>query len=110
MIITQEPKITEFWFNRTRKWRIGTVQAYILSMDKNAHQLWNDLEAQIRREPMRAVILAFAGGFFLCLLPLGKLLGVLIKMSLLLLKPALLIMGLVKVLEYSGVTCGPHKE
>ena len=55
------------------------VQAYILSMDKNAHQLWNDLEAQIRREPMRAVILAFAGGFFLCLLPLGKLLGVLIR-------------------------------
>jgi len=67
------------------------VQAYILSMDKNAHQLWNDLEAQIRREPMRAVILAFAGGFFLCLLPLGKLLGVLIRISLLLLKPALLI-------------------
>ena len=86
------------------------VQAYILSMDKNAHQLWNDLEAQIRREPTRAVILAFAGGFFLCLLPLGKLLGVLIRISLLLLKPALLIIGLVKVLEYSGVTCGPHKE
>jgi hypothetical protein len=87
------------WFRRT-----------VLCMDKNAHQLWNDLEAQIRREPMRAVILAFAGGFFLCLLPLGKLLGVLIRISLLLLKPALLIIGLVKVLEYSGVTCGPHKE
>ena len=86
------------------------VQAYILSMDKNAHQLWNDLEAQIRREPIRAVILAFAGGFFLCLLPLGKLLGVLIRISLLLLKPALLIIGLVKVLEYSGVTCEPQKE
>ena len=85
------------------------VQAYILSMDKNAHQLWNDLEAQIRREPVRAVILAFAGGFFLCLLPLGRLLGVLIKMSLLLLKPALLILGLVKLLEYSGITCEPDK-
>jgi hypothetical protein len=82
----------------------------LFRMDKNAHQLWNDLEAQIRREPMRAVILAFAGGFFLCLLPLGKLLGVLIKTTLLLLKPALLILGLVKMLEYSGVTCGPHKE
>ncbi len=88
------------WFRRT-----------VFRMDKNAHQLWNDLEEQVRREPMRAVVLAFAGGFFLCLLPLGRLLGVLVKMSLLLLKPALLILGLVKLLEYSGVTCGgPHKE
>jgi hypothetical protein len=82
----------------------------VFRMDKNARQLWNELEAQIRREPMKAFILAFAGGFLLCLLPLGKLLGVLIRMSLLLLKPALLILGLVKVLEYSGVTCGTHQE
>jgi hypothetical protein len=81
-----------------------------LRMDKNVHQLWNDFEEQIRREPMRTVVLAFAGGFFLCLLPLGRLLGVLIRMSLLLLKPALLILGLVKLLEYSGITCEPQKE
>jgi hypothetical protein len=87
------------WFRRT-----------VVLMDKNLHQLWNDLEAQIRREPMRAVVLAFAGGFLLCLLPLGRLLGVLIRVSLLLLKPALLILGLVKLLEYSGVTCGLDEE
>ena len=87
------------WFRRT-----------VVLMDKNLHQLWNDLEAQIRREPMGAVVLAFAGGFFLCLLPVGRLLGVLIKVSLLLLKPALLILGLVKLLEYSGVTCGLDEE
>jgi hypothetical protein len=79
-------------------------------MEKNVHQLWNDFETQIRTDPMRAVVLAFAGGFFLCLLPLGRLLGALIKMSLLLLKPALLILGLVKLLEYSGVTCGLDNE
>jgi hypothetical protein len=77
-------------------------------MDKNLHQLWKDLEERVRREPMRAVLLAFAGGFFLCLLPVGRLLSVVIKMSLLLLKPALLILGLVKLLEYSGVTRGPQ--
>ena len=87
------------WFRRT-----------VVLMDKNLHQLWNDLEAQIRGEPMRAVVLAFAGGFLLCLLPLGRLLGVLIRVSLLLLKPALLILGLVKLLEYSGVTCGLDEE
>ena len=79
-------------------------------MENNVPQLWSEIEEQVRREPMRAVLLAFAGGFFLCLLPLGRLLGILIKMSVLLLKPALLILGLVKLLEYSGVTCEPHKE
>jgi hypothetical protein len=79
-------------------------------MENNVHHLWNEIEEQVRREPMRAVILAFAGGFFLCLLPLGRLLGVLIKMSLLMLKPALLILGLVKLVEYSGVTCEPRNE
>ena len=87
------------WFGRT-----------VVLMDKNVHQLWIDFEAQIRREPMKAVVLAFGGGFFLCLLPVGRLLGVLIKVSLLLLKPALLILGVVKLLEYSGVTCGLDKE
>jgi len=29
---------------------------------------------------------------------------------LLLLKPALLILGVIKLLEYSGVTCEPHKD
>jgi hypothetical protein len=87
------------WFGRT-----------VVLMDKNVHQLWNDFEAQIRREPMKAVVLAFGGGFFLCLLPVGRLLGVLIKVSLLLLKPVLLILGVVKLLEYSGVTCGLNKE
>jgi hypothetical protein len=82
----------------------------VLRMDKIAPQLWNELEAQIQREPIKAFVLAFAGGFLLCLLPLGKLLGVLIRVSLLLLKPALLILGMVKVLEYSGVTCGTHQE
>ena len=54
---------------------------------------------------MKAVILAFGGGFVLCLLPLGKLLGVLVKVTFLMLKPALVILGVVKLLEYSGITC-----
>jgi hypothetical protein len=60
-------------------------------MVKNASPIWNELIEQIRREPMKAVVLAFGGGFFLCLLPLGKLLSVLVKITFLLLKPALVI-------------------
>jgi hypothetical protein len=73
-------------------------------MVKNASSIWNELQEQIRREPMKAVILAFGGGFVLCLLPLGKLLGVLVKVTFLMLKPALVILGVVKLLEYSGIT------
>jgi hypothetical protein len=73
-------------------------------MDKNARPIWNELHEQIRREPLKAVTLAFGGGFLLCLLPVGKLLGVIVKLTFLLLKPALVILGIVKLLEYSGIT------
>jgi len=79
-------------------------------MHKYAHQLWSELEEQIRREPTKAVLLALAGGFFLCLLPIGRLTGALVRVTLVLLKPALLILGVIKLLEYSGVTCEPHRD
>jgi hypothetical protein len=72
-------------------------------MVKNAPPIWHEIQEQIRREPIKAVILAFGGGFFLCLLPVGKLLGFLAKVTFLLLKPALLILGVIKVLDFSGV-------
>ena len=78
-------------------------------MDKNVNQPWNELEELVRREPKQAVALAFVGGFFLCLLPLGKLLSVLVKITFLLLKPALVILGVVKLLEYSGFACGTRQ-
>ena len=48
-------------------------------MDKNINQLWSELEGMIRREPQKSILLAFAGGFFLCLLPLGKVLGTFVR-------------------------------
>jgi hypothetical protein len=73
-------------------------------MVKKECPIWNKLAEQIRREPMKAMILAFGGGLLLCLLPLGKLFGIILKTTLVLSKPALLILGVVKLLEYSGVT------
>jgi hypothetical protein len=72
-------------------------------MVKNAPPIWHEIQEHIRHEPIKAVILAFGGGFFLCLLPVGKLLGFLAKVTFLLLKPALLILGVIKVLDFSGV-------
>ena len=77
-------------------------------MDKNVNQAWNELEELVRREPKQAVALAFVGGFFLCLLPLGRLLSILVRVLFLLLKPALLILGVVKLIEYARVKCGLH--
>jgi hypothetical protein len=73
-------------------------------MANNECPIWNTLAEQIRSEPMKAVILAFGAGLLLCFLPLGKLLGFLLKMTFVLSKPVLLILGVVKLLEYYGVT------
>lgn len=91
----------------------GALAGYwrtVACMQKNAHQPWIELEEQIRQEPIKAVLLAFGAGFFLCLLPLGRLLGVLVRMALILLKPALLILGVVKLLEYTGASVGISRE
>jgi hypothetical protein len=73
-------------------------------MANNECSIWNTLAEKIRSEPIKAIILAFGAGLLLCFLPLGKLLGFLLKMTFVLSKPALLILGVVKLLEYYGVT------
>jgi hypothetical protein len=80
------------------------VQAYPWTMANNEYPIGHTLAEQIRREPMKAIILAFGAGLLLCFLPVGKLLGFLVRITFVLSKPALLILGVVKLLEYSGVT------
>jgi len=67
---------------------------------------WKRIENQIREEPAKAVGVAFASGFFLCLLPVGKLLGLAVRLIFVLVKPALLIFGVIKILEYTGMDIG----
>jgi hypothetical protein len=86
---------------RSESGALSYFQRTFCRMDKNINQLWNELEALIRREPQKAVLLAFAGGFFLCLLPLGRLLGILVRVLFLLFKPVLLILGVLKLIEYT---------
>jgi hypothetical protein len=73
-------------------------------MANNECPSWNTLAEQIRSEPTKAIILAFGAGLLLCFLPIGKLLGFLVKLTFVLSKPVLLILGVVKLLEYYGVT------
>lgn len=52
-----------------------------------------------REEPLKAVGAAFVGGLILTLLPVGALVGGVLRLSLSLLRPALLILGAVKLYE-----------
>jgi len=79
-------------------------------MDKNLSQMWKKIEDQVREDPLKAVLLAFVSGFLFCLLPVGKLLEVAVKVAFLLLKPALLVLGIIKILEYAGVNSGCGRE
>jgi hypothetical protein len=75
-------------------------------MDKNLNQAWSKIESQVREDPLKAVLLAFSTGFLFCLLPVGKLLAFVVKLAFFLLKPALLVLGVVKILEYAGLDFG----
>lgn len=54
-------------------------------------------EKSVRDEPMKTAGLAFAAGIVLTFLPVGRLLGGLVRVAFALAKPALLIFGIVKI-------------
>lgn len=56
-------------------------------------------ERSIREEPMKTAGIAFVAGIFLTVLPVGRIVGALVRVALALVRPALLILGIVKVVE-----------
>ena len=79
-------------------------------MDNNVSRAWKEIEDRVRQDPLKAVLLAFAGGFLFCLPPVRRLFGVAAKLAFLLVKPALLVLGIIKILEYAGVNAGCQRE
>ena len=69
-----------------------------------------ELEQKIRENPAEAVVLALLIGFLVCLLPVGRLIGALLRVAFLLLKPALLVLGIIKAVEYYQQCCGEERE
>jgi hypothetical protein len=69
-----------------------------------------ELEQKIRENPVEAVVLALLIGFLVCLLPVGRLIGALLRGAFLLLKPALLVLGIIKAVEYYQQCCGEERE
>lgn len=62
-------------------------------------------EDAVRRSPLLAVACAATVGYLLQVLPLSRLVGGIIRLTLSLLKPALLIYGTAKVVEYVRESC-----
>lgn len=61
---------------------------------------WNDRTQKfIREEPDKAVGLAVLGGVLLTVLPVGRLLGALLRLAFALVRPLLLVLGAVKLYE-----------
>lgn len=69
-----------------------------------------ELEQKIRENPVEAVVLALLIGFLVCLLPVGRLIGAFLRVAFLLLKPALLVLGIIKAVEYYQQCCGKERE
>lgn len=56
-------------------------------------------EEYTREEPLKAVGIAFVAGLFMTLLPVGAIIGGLLRLVLALIRPALLILGAIKLYE-----------
>ena len=65
----------------------------------SAETLVSRTEQYTRDEPLKAVATAFAAGLVLTILPVGTILGALIRLVFTLLRPALFVLGAVKLYE-----------
>ncbi len=60
-----------------------------------------DAEAKIREEPLKAVLIGTGAGLVISRLPLFGILVLVIRLALWAIKPALLIVGIAKVVDYA---------
>ena len=57
---------------------------------------------EVRKQPVKSLVWAFFVGIFLTIFPVGRILGLVASMVFGLLRPVLLLLGLVKVSEIFG--------
>ncbi len=66
---------------------------------KTVEDLSNNTEKFVREDPAKAIGIALFGGVLLTILPVGRLLGALVRLVLALARPLLLVLGAVKLYE-----------
>ncbi|HZC35474.1 MAG TPA: hypothetical protein VE242_07670 [Chthoniobacterales bacterium] len=71
---------------------------------------WNELVEQFQKQPMQSALIAFLVGLLLSLSPIRGLISFAVRLVLFVIKPALLILGGLKVYEYVAErSAGPEK-
>ena len=56
-------------------------------------------ENYVRDSPSKAAAIAFLAGFVIAMLPIGGIIGALVRLILFLIRPALMVIGVIKVYE-----------
>ena len=62
-------------------------------------ELWAKAEESARKEPLMTTSIAFVAGVLFAILPIGALLAGIVRLGFCLLRPALLVLGGIKVME-----------
>jgi len=70
-----------------------------LETKKPLSELVEKTAAEVRKEPVKSVIWAFFIGIFLTMFPVGRIIRILAGLVLTLLRPVLLLLGVVKLCE-----------
>jgi hypothetical protein len=78
---------------------IESLAASAESFSENCCVYLEDCEERIRQEPWLSVLIAAAIGYLLCLLPVGRVVGPVLRSLLALVKPALLVLGVLKLVS-----------
>ena len=72
---------------------------YEVSSAPEADTIVQRTEEFTREEPLKAVGIAFVAGLFMTLFPIGSVIGGVIRLALALIRPALLVLGAIKLYE-----------
>ena len=78
---------------------IESLAASAETFSENCCACLEDCEEQIRQQPWTSVLIAAAIGYLLHFLPVGRIFGALLSSLLLLVKPALLVLGVLKLVS-----------
>ncbi|MBV9672177.1 MAG: hypothetical protein JO076_05050 [Verrucomicrobia bacterium] len=81
-----------------------------MDTETNVNETWKKVEDEVRAEPWRSVAIALGSGFLLSFFPITWFLGVLVRLLLKLIKPALLVFGVMKILDYARNTPDLHSQ
>lgn len=81
-----------------------------MEKETNVNETWKKVEDEVRAEPWRSVAIAIGSGFLMSFFPVGLFLSVLVRLLLKLIKPALLVFGVMKVLDFTRNTSNLHSQ